>query len=604
MSRQRWTAITRALPVAGVGVLLLGVLTWPLLFTYSGFFSDWEHQLWLLWHQGRSIHAGHFPSLFVNSAYSVFYPNYAFYGGTLFAVTGTVSALLGQAPLQTYILAYVLDFAAAFGGWYWLSRMAGVNRWLALVPGLVFTTSAYYLLIVYVQGDWPEFTAISMIPLMLAAGICALRADRLRLRWAIPLAVSSMLFFGSHNITLLLGLTTIALTAVAVLALVPDARRQVTRGGLLRVGAIVVPAAMLSAWYLLPTLAYESHTRIGSSYAEARAGLKGTSSLVSFDHLFTLSRANAGPAYYQLYPFALSLPLLAILWVLAGIVILPRANRNRTWMRVLLICSALAALVLVVMTHVGLLMALPRQYTLIQFGYRLEAYILLLLSGAIVAALVLARGGGRSGRIWMWMAIPVCVASLVGALQQMGAYPYPGQDRYATLASYGEVETGNNQDFQDVTARVIPARNLARVTIAPESVQGDRASVVTSARPGTLVTTNIGAPAALVHVTGARPVGVDSETGDMVLAVAQPAAGQASQQTITVSTGHSLPIVLGRVLSLIGLAILALELVIVPAVRFLARRARAAPEPPQPAGAPAPAPEDVPGSELRPSARA
>jgi hypothetical protein len=38
------------------------------------------------------------------------------------------------------VLTYVLGFAAAYGGWYWLSRMFGVGRWLAHVPGIVFVT--------------------------------------------------------------------------------------------------------------------------------------------------------------------------------------------------------------------------------------------------------------------------------------------------------------------------------------------------------------------------------------------------------------------------------------------------------------------------------
>jgi hypothetical protein len=68
MSRRPWRPIVRGAPVLGVAVLLLGVLTWPLLFTYSGFDGDWEHHLWLVWHQSLSIQSGHFPSLFLDSS--------------------------------------------------------------------------------------------------------------------------------------------------------------------------------------------------------------------------------------------------------------------------------------------------------------------------------------------------------------------------------------------------------------------------------------------------------------------------------------------------------------------------------------------------------
>jgi hypothetical protein len=539
-----------------------------------------------VWHQSLSIKSAGFPSLYLNSSYSVFYPTYAFYGGTLFALGGLLSLALGEAPVQAYVLVYLLDLAAAFGGWYWLGRIAGLGRWAAMVPGLVFVTSTYYLVVVYVQGDWPAFTGISMISLMVASGLSALRADRLRVGSGLALATSSILFFGSHNITILLGLTTLAITGLAVVVFVPDARRSITPRGIVRLASVVVPSALVSAWYLLPALAYHSSTRIGSEYSHARETLKTTVGLVSAGHLFTFSR-TFGPGLPAPYYLALSLPVLAIAWVLAGLIVLPWRSHNRTWLRVLLICSTMAVLVAVVMTHVGLLLALPRPFTLIQFSYRLETYVLLALCGAMLAALALARGGSWRVRIWRWFAIPVCAVSMIGAIQQLRTYPYPGQDRYATLESYGEVETGNNKDFQDVSEPVISGHGLPTIEIPAEAVHSDHVSFAVRVRPGTLVATNIGAGSPLVHVTGAKAVGVDSETGDMVLqvgarhsATADPpgskgaSSASLSEDTISVSTGHSLPIVLGRLLSLLAVAMLALGLLLLPARRLLLRRLR------------------------------
>jgi len=572
MSRRPHTSsIARAAP-ALVVLLLLGALTWPLLFTDSGFSGDWDHHLWLMWHQSRAIESGHFPSLFLNSAYSVFYPTYAFYGGTVYAVGSLLSLALGGAPVSAYVLVYLLDFCAAFGGWYWLGRSAGLGRWAAMVPGLVFVTSAYYIVIIYVQGDWPEFTGVSMISLMVAAGLSVLRAERLRVGAALALALSSTLFFGSHNITIMLGLTTLALIGLAVVICVPNARKQITRRGVARVGAVVVPSVMVSAWYLLPTLAYQSRTHIGSNYHEAEEGLSGTAHLVALAHLFSFSRTGVAlPAPYYL---ALSLPVLAIAWVLAGILILPWGNHNRTWIRVLLIFSATAVLVAIVMTHARVLEALPRPYPLIEFDYRLETYVLLTLSGAILAALVLARGGPRRVRIWAWMAVPVCAVSLVGAIQQIRSYPSPGQDRYATLTNYGEVETGDNKDYQDASAPVIPGHNLAGDAIPFETVNADRASFSTSLSPGALLATNIGAGSYLVHITGAKAVGVDAESGEMVLQVDGNAGNAHAQTTVSVSTGDSLPIVLGHVLTIIGVAMLALGLLALIALQARRRAVR------------------------------
>ena len=128
-----------------------------------------------------AIKANHLPSLFLNYPYGVLYPEYAFYGGTLYALTGTLSLALGNTPVATYVLTYLLGFAAAYGGWYWIARMVGLGRWWSHVPGLVFITSAYYLTLIYARGDWPEYIAVSTIPLMVASGLSVLRADRLRL---------------------------------------------------------------------------------------------------------------------------------------------------------------------------------------------------------------------------------------------------------------------------------------------------------------------------------------------------------------------------------------------------------------------------------------
>jgi len=570
----RISSIARAAPVAGAAVLLLGVLSWPLLFTYSGFAGDWDHQLWLLWHQSLTIEADHLPSLFLNSSYSVLYPSYAFYGGTLFALGGTLSLALGGSPVQAYILVYLLDFAAAFGGWYWLGRIVGLGRWRALVPGLVFVTSAYYVVVIYVQGDWPEFTGISAIPLMVAAALSILRAERLTLRAASALALSSVLFFASHNITILLGLTTIALASIAILAGVPDARRRLTRRGSLRVAGIVVPAAMVSAWYLLPVLAYSSSTRLASEHLHAREELASSANLVSLAHLFTFSRSS-GPGLPPPYYLDLALPVLAVAWVLAGALLLPWRSRSRTWTRLLAICSGLTVLILVVMTHPRLLLSLPRPYTLIQFSYRLETYVLLALCGAILAALMLARGRSLRARAWTWMALPVCAVSLIGAIGQLTSYPYPGQDRYETLESYGEVNTGDNRDFQDGSAPVLGGAGLAKVEIPPEAVHGDSVSFATQAPPGMLLDTNIGAGPYLLHVTGAKAVGVDSETGDAILRVGSAdggPSGTAATQTITVGAAHSLPVVLGAVLSACGAAALVLQLLVLAARAVLSRR--------------------------------
>lgn len=558
-------------------LLLIGVLAWPLLFTDATFNKDWLNHLWYLWHQSRAIGANHLPSLFLDYSHAVFYPQYAFYGGTIYALTGTLSLALGDAPLETYVLTYLMGFAAAYGGWYWMSRMFGLRGWLAHAPGVVFVTSASYLMLIYALGDWPEFLGVSMMPLMIAAGLAAMRADRLRIGPAIALAGSAIVFFGSHILTVVWGSTMLILVGLALVVCVPRARRGVTWRGVLRVAAVLVPAILVSAWFLLPTAAYESHTVISNAYPHWRKLLRSTMYPVAARNLFTLSRAKASGTI-----LTLSLPVLAIAWVLLSIPILWLTGRRGTWMRILLVLVGATVLVGVTMTHAGLILALPRLYATLQFSFRLESYVLLGASGALLAVLVLARDGSRNVRLWTWMLAPIMVVSVVGAIQQTDAYP-PGKSRGAALTSYLVPPFARKGllDYADADLNYVEKR-LPQVDFPPTTVHGDRASTVVRLPAGQLVDTNIGGPPELVHVTGARIVGNDPEANDVLEIGGRPGASgragarrgrSAPARTISLSAAGSLPVILGRLLTLLALVVLAVELALLAVRRRPAKRA-------------------------------
>ena len=130
---------------------------------------------------------------------------------------------------------------------------------------------------------------------------------------------------------------------------------------------------------------------------------------------------------------------------------------------------------------------------------------------------------------------------------------------------------------------MISGQDLPTVDIPLNAVHSDRASLTVHARPGTLVATNIAAGSYLVHVAGATPVGVDSQTDDMVLrigagngarAVSTVKAPSTAASIPTETISVSLPVALGRLLTLAGLVILVLQLVALPARRLLAQRVR------------------------------
>jgi len=530
-----------------------------MLFTSSSMGGDWGLHLWYVWQQSLAIAANHRPSLFLDLDRSVFYPIFAFYGGTLYALAGLLAALSGGAVVGVYVLTYLLAFAAAYGGWYWLARMAGLGRWAAQVPGLVFITSGYYLTDVYERGDWPELIAISIVPLLVASGLRVLLADRLAP--AIALAVSSLVFFGAHSITMLWGCTILAALSVAVLVTVPPVRSLVTRRGLLRVICVVVPAALANAWYLLPALVYGRRTNIVQTYGYAHS-LRRNDYLVAARHLFTFSRASASSGE-GMHVFVTALPVLAIVWVLVGVAVSLVRKGGGPWRRALWIFAAAALVAGLLMTHPGLVLALPAPYALVQFGFRLETWVLLSLSAAILATLVLARGWPRRLRAYSWAAVLVVIASGVGAVEQVDRYPRaaPRSPVSGDFAhTYPKAPGGGELvDYDDTSLPLIDAGDAPELDFPPSSIHGEQVSISAPLAAGRLVRTNLAGAPYLVSVSGASVVG-RSPDGHMVLRIGAGAPGSAKR--ITLRPAHSAPVVLGRLLTLLALAFLALAFVL------------------------------------------
>ena len=352
-------------------VLLIALLVRPMVWGRTFIGWDWYPHVWYIWHQAASLEASHgIPSLFSYDTPNVFVAHYAFYGGTLYWFSGALSLLVGS-PATAMVLGFVMAFAASYGGWYWLGRQAGLGTWLAHAPAVLFITSSYYLALPYATGGYPEFVALSMIPLLLASTWSVLRADRLRFAPAAAVAVSVTFYCGSHNLTLLWGTTVLAIVLGVVLAAVPAARRSVTRAGLWRVTRIAVPAVLINAWFLLPNLAYQSDTSLANAVLFAKGQLQLFMPVVSFERLVSLTRTSAAPNIPHL---ALQLPVLGLAWLAVGLVVLRSAWRTPWYRTVVILLFAMAGLV-VLMTHFSLLWGLPSPYNLLQFSYRLDAYI-------------------------------------------------------------------------------------------------------------------------------------------------------------------------------------------------------------------------------------
>ena len=562
----------RLTAAVGVPTFAICVLAWPMLFTSAELGGDWSNHLSYMWDQSMAIRANHQPSFFLNYSHSVFYPEYAFYGGTLYALVGALSLLFGGAPIETYVSTYVMCFAVSYGGWYWMARMAGLRDWRAHAPGLIFITSGYYLTLIYARGDWPEFVGVSMIPLLLASGLSVLRAERLRIWPALALAGSGVFFFGSHTLTVVWGSTVIVLTSVVVVICVPGVRSWLKPRRVLRVAGLLVPALLVSAWFLLPAIAYETHTSIASRYPFWRLVLRSDMYMVSAQNLFSLSRASFIEAGSD---FALALPLLAMAWLLVSVMVIWRSRVRGAWTRMLLICAGLAALMIVVMTHAGVILALPRPYAILQFAYRLESYVILAVSGAVIAGLAAAKSGTRNVRLWTWVLVPILIVSVAGAIQQTGYTVLKG-NRGAVLEpgpDPGPREEGLN-DYSDSDLPILedPSGRPPEVDFPIADVRNDRVSATVHLHPGALVYTNLGGGPELVRVTGAKIVGRGREDND-VLEVGSSVGGlkgakrggrgSAANEVISVSPASGLPVVLGRLLSLGAVIFLVIELLVI-----------------------------------------
>ncbi|HEY3827918.1 MAG TPA: hypothetical protein VGL57_01855 [Solirubrobacteraceae bacterium] len=537
-------------------LLLIGVLAWPLLFTEEAFNADWVNHFWFMWHQSLAIRSGHTPSLFVNYSHGVFYPWFAFYGGTLYALAGALSLALGNAPLETYVLTYLLGFAAAYGGWYWMARMFGLRSWPAHIPGLIFVTSAAYLTILYALGDWPEFTAVSAMPLLIASALSVLRTSQVTFWPAAALAGSGVVFFGSHLLTEVWGTTLVLLLALALLACVPEIRRSLTRASVARTLGLLIPALLVSAWFLLPALAYESQTVIAHTYPHFRELLKAKMFTVAAPHLFTLSRARVSGTI-----LTLALPVLAIAWALGSIAVALAARRRGLWMKVLLALTGATALLLVLMTHATLILALPRVYSTLQFSFRLESYVLLGVSGMLLAALVLTGDGGPWLLRWRWLLAPIAALAILGAIEQVDAHT-TGSNRAAVLRSFRSPAYAQEALLDYVDDQLPIMRTpLPKVYFPPSTAPGEHAVVVTHLGRRRLLDTNLRSAPGFLHIQGARIVATDAHADDIVEVDRAPSAGRPVR--IVVATSESLPIAAGRILSIAALLILGVELALI-----------------------------------------
>ena len=554
----------------GVAALLV-LLTWTLLTDASRLADDFWTDTFFIGQQADAIRHGGGPSLFAHSNYAMFYPVFAFYGGTLFAFAGAIAVVVGSA-VAAQVIVYILALAAAYGGWLWLARLAGLRSWPAHVPAILYVTAPYVLTNVYTRQDLAEVVATAAIPPLLASMLSILRADELRAGPAAALAASTISLGGSHNLTLLWGATILGITGLAVILAVPSARHLLTKRGILRVLAVAVPAMALNAWYLLPDLAYHADTVIFRRIDEWKAMLRGPNPAVRAEHLFSLGRTSAAPDT----TLVATLPVLAMAWVVAAVA-LARPTWRAAWTRILAILTLVTAVLLVLMSHPKLLLVLPDPWLMIQFSFRLETFVLFGICGAVIAALILL-GPGRHR--WLTaLLLPVAILSIVGAAGQARDAPLVAEPLPMDLDRYVAFGVG---DYAGANMGVLsPRSNPRAAALARGSVDRNRIAVTARANPGDLFYLNIMSPSGLIDVQGAHvikrralPPLNPGWKPRWYLVLRVDADATPGRAKIVIQQAQSLPIVAGRIISLLGLLGLAANAGVIGLAARRRRRAR------------------------------
>ena len=534
--RARWHW---AIPAGAILCLLL-----PIPFTDHSFASDWGNHYWLIYMQGLDIRALSEPSIYLQSTLGAFYPYYAFYGGTFYAVTGLLTDLF-DAEIAV-ILAYLGAMGAAYLGWTWIARMAGVRGWRAQLPGLIAATAPLAVSNLFGRGGIPEMVGTSMLPLIAAAGIALVREPRLRLRDMAAFVVGLVFLTGSHVLSSAWGLTVLAVLALVLIACYrPFVKERAMR--LLTIAWLGVLAACVNAWMLGPTLLFHAKT------LENEPDPLSQTEFTDPGNLFRIFRdaPSINPIIHA--DLNAALPVLALLWALVVGLLGWRLFTSRSRALALGLTAALVAVVVLIL-HSSLIWDLPEFLQYIQFPYRLLTYADFCVVGMITLVLAalerrpsspLATGAVASLAAIALFNLAISVGQnfevrswLNGREEALASSVQPPPSWYAFL------------QFGDGEGPLLRPTLKQPLTVPVEEGIRDSYRVAYPPGPAGTAQTNIATGSYLVDVSGAEPVG-RSEEGQMIVRL--PASPD-RPRVVMVSAEDGPAVVASRWISIVALA--------------------------------------------------
>jgi hypothetical protein len=490
-----------------IAVFAVFVACIPLFAWNHQFFGDWPNHVAMFGYFGEYLRThGSLAAVFhtndtVGRATPLFYNNLSL------PALGALSAVVGPRVALTAAVAalLLLQFASVRA----LFLDATHDEGIACAAGVIVTWAIYPLTDLYNRAAIPEFFAITA----LQAGSCLwafyARDPARREHASVAAGLLVTIAAGVHPPTALFGGLTFGVLWLASLVWCPDRRRVVLRTGLIAAGT----AGVLAPWlYVL--------SRFGQDLKIVRQNGPLMFFPTSLDAVATRLSAvptlGADPSGIgtPALDAQVSVPLGAacVLLTIAALAARARDPGARRAFVFAVVCAAATAVLFRLSTSAPAWESLPKALTVIQFPYRLVAFVNLAALGALTGVLAaLARDGIplRSARrvlaagvifatVAVGLKLPRCLESnsLEGIVADYVNPPnemYFGHDDYATPDAFAQVDAA-------------APRQAVRLPVAaaPEFAVVHPAHVSLTAR--TQVTTNVQAFPWNVLTVDGRPV--------------------------------------------------------------------------------------------------
>jgi hypothetical protein len=543
MRRQpTWPAISRSGPA-----LIAAILALPFALHQNAWF-EWGNSLWLLETQTEWVGTHGLPSPYLHAPDQVFYLFHLFYAGALTGVLAYPSLLFGAWPV--FLAVTVAAFVVAQQSVAWFARSLGVDRALAGLLGLGFVTAPYVVALLYGRGAWAELVAASAATLAVAGVADLLTSARPRRRAVGAVIAGIAVVAATHSLTLLFGVSLATLTLLLALS----ARRAAIapRAALTAVVAAALGVGLV-AFVFLPNLWLSRHTLIAQpevtkDFFRRLGDFHSTGMILRPWPAVPASEPANSSVYVQTAG-----PLLA--WLLVALVTLRRHRPSAGAVAL----GVLGVVLVVMIVNPTWWLHLPTALGLIQFPFRLVTW----LTFVIVAGCALVLRGGAERPRWLAPAlvavIGVQVVSALAIAFGSDGRALPNRtplhhDDISAGAVPGSFDgPGFAQPLQfRLTGSVKPPRE--RVVARERLLDPPTRITLGGSQPaGTVLGTNVADSPLVRYEGGARKIARD-RLGFAVLQVS-PHAG--ARWEVTVSPRSPLPVVAGRIVSVLSvLAIL------------------------------------------------